>query len=82
MPRRKGLSKLYPISYYRTVAADSPETAEQEALAQVLEAILPDTMDAWMVEVGPKPKKGDPTKGELDLYQVRVRFNRVKRREQ
>jgi len=67
-----------PNAYYRLIEADSQEAAEQEALASVLEKILPDTIDEWEVTVTLK-RKGDPAKNELDLYDTRVDFNRVTR---
>jgi hypothetical protein len=67
-----------PNAYYKLIEADSEETAEQEALASVLEKILPDTIDEWEVTVTLK-RRGDRTKDELDLYDTRTDFHRVKR---
>jgi len=67
-----------PDAYYKLIEADSPETAEQEALASVLEKILPDTIDEWEVTVDLK-RRGDRTKNELDLYDTRTDFHRVTR---
>lgn len=76
--RRRSKSNAMPITYYRLVFADSPEAAEQEGLARVLEAILPDTMDEWNA-TATLIERGDPTRGQLDKYDVKVDFHRVKR---
>ena len=78
MPRRRSKKNRMPDAYYKLIEADSPETAEQEALASVLEKILPDTIDEWEVTVELK-RRGDRVKGELDLYDTRTDFHRVTR---
>jgi hypothetical protein len=76
MPRRRSKKNRMPNAYYKLIEADSPEAAEQEALAHVLEKIAPDTIDEWEVTVALK-RKGDPTKGDLDLYDTKTDFHRV-----
>lgn len=78
MSRRRSKKNRMPNAYYKLIEADSEETAEQEALASVLEKILPDTIDEWEVTVTLK-RRGDRTKDELDLYDTRTDFHRVKR---
>lgn len=78
MARRRSKKNRMPVAYYKLVQADSPEAAEQEALASVLEKILPDTIDEWEVTVE-LVERGDPTKGELDTYDTRTDFHRVVR---
>lgn len=78
MPRGRSKKNRMPLAYYKIVKADSVESAEQEALASVLEKILPDTIDEWEVTVT-LVKKGDPEKGELDTYDTKTDFNRVVR---
>lgn len=75
---RRTRSNALPVTYYRTVLADSQEAAEQEGLARVLQAILPDTMDEWDVNAT-LIERGNPKRLQLDKWDVKVDFHRIKR---
>lgn len=66
-------------SWTRVVRAESKEDAEMEGLTQLLESILPDTIDEWHVRV--KQLYLNTQTGQ-HVYDVTIEYHKVGKEEE